>query len=118
MIDDITHLKSMVLDERTALTLGELCQLCGIHAELVIEMVDEGVLAPQGGSPERWRFAAVSVTRTQRALRLARDLRLNWPGTALALDLLDQIEQLKRRRPPADPSGVTTVRIYNRKRRR
>jgi hypothetical protein len=30
-------------------------------------------------------------------LRLVRDLDLNWPGAALALDLLDELERLQRR---------------------
>ena len=35
------------------------------------------------------------MTRAQKALKLVRDLRVNWPGAALALDLLDEVERLR-----------------------
>ena len=88
-------LRGIVLDERTVFTLRELCVACGVHAELVIEMVDEGVLHPRGSAPQDWRFPGTAVIRAQKALRLTRDLRLNWPGAALALDLLEEIETLR-----------------------
>ena len=49
-------------------------------------------------STAEWRFPGSAVTRAQKALKLARDLRVNWPGTALALDLLDEIERLRLER--------------------
>ena len=91
-------LTGTLLDERTVFTLRELCRACGVHAELVIEMVEEGVLEPRGSTPTEWRFAGNAVTRAQKALNLTRDLRLNWPGAALALDLLEEIERLRRER--------------------
>ena len=92
------ELSGTVLDERTVFTLHELCRACGVHAELVIEMVEEGVLEPRGTAPVEWQFTGSSVTRAQKALKLSRDLRVNWPGAALALDLLEEIEQLRRER--------------------
>lgn len=92
------ELSGTVLDERTVFTLHELCRACGVHAELVIEMVEEGVLEPRGTAPAQWRFTGSAVTRAQKALKLSRDLRVNWPGAALALDLLEEIEQLRLER--------------------
>ena len=73
-----------LLDERTVFSLRELCVACGVHAEIVIEMVEEGVLEPRGADPADWVFPGSAVTRAQKALKLARDLRVNWPGAALA----------------------------------
>ena len=95
---DMRELVGTLLDERSAFTLHELCRACGVHAELVIEMVDEGVLEPRGAAPAEWRFPGSAVTRAQKALKLTRDLRVNWPGAALALDLLEEIEQLRPER--------------------
>ena len=58
-------------------------------------MVDEGVLEPRGAVPAQWRFSGGAVTRAQKALKLVRDLRVNWPGAALALDLLEEVERLR-----------------------
>lgn len=90
-----------LLDERSVFTLRDLCRACGVHPELVIEMVEEGVLEPRGTTPGEWRFAGSAVTRAQKAFRLSRDLRVNWPGAALALDLLDEVERLRRDRRTA-----------------
>ena len=95
---DVQPIAGTLLDERAVFTLHELCHACGVHAELVIEMVEEGVLEPRGTGPAEWRFSGNAVTRAQRALTLARDLRVNWPGAALALDLLEEIERLRLER--------------------
>jgi len=90
-------IRGAVLDERIELTLHEVCNICGAGEETVIEMVREGVVEPASGSPEAWTFTGVAVTRIQMALRLQRDLHVNLAGAALALDLLDEIERLRRR---------------------
>ena len=43
---DARGLAGTVLDEHSVFTLHELCHACGVHAELVIEMVDEGCWSP------------------------------------------------------------------------
>ena len=55
------------------------------------------MLQPSGESPEQWRFSGRSLSRVRVAARLRRDLEINPPGVALALDLLDEIEQLEAR---------------------
>ena len=47
--------------------------------------------------PAQWRFTQMSLVTLRRAGRLERDLRLNAAGVALALELMDEIEHLKRR---------------------
>ena len=96
MIDDARDLRGTLLDDSAVFTLREMCNACGVHAELVIEMVEEGVLQPRGAAPEEWRFAGDALVRAQKALRLSRDLRVNWPGAALALDLIEELERLRR----------------------
>ncbi|NIR30474.1 MAG: MerR family transcriptional regulator [Gammaproteobacteria bacterium] len=86
----------VVLDETAVLSLHEICHTCGVSAELVIEMVEEGVLEPEGPAPQDWRFRGSAVKRLQMALRLTRDLRVNLPGAALALELLDELDALRR----------------------
>ena len=86
-----------VLDEQTHYTLDELCSACGITVDIILDMVAEGVVEPEGPTPEAWRFAGTALVRIQAALRLQRDLRVNLPGAALALDLLEELEALRRR---------------------
>lgn len=96
----------VVLDEAVCFSLGELSRYCDVSAELLIEMVDEGVLVPEGRVPSEWRFRGPQLARAQVALRLAEDLRVNLPGAALALELMDELEQLRAlRRGPAPLPG-------------
>lgn len=84
-------------EEQDDLTLADLCRRCGVHTRIAIEMVEEGVLAPQGTEPEQWRFTGVHLQRARVAVRLQRDLGLNPAGAALALQLLDEIDTLRAR---------------------
>lgn len=87
----------IILDEQTELTLAELSRACAAQAEVIIELVDEGVLEPIGHEPQRWRFTGVHLRRARVAVRLQRDLGLNLAGAALALQLLDEVEALRER---------------------
>jgi chaperone modulatory protein CbpM len=86
-----------ILEEQTQLTLADLCRACAVHAERIIELVDAGVLEPQGREPARWIFVGASLHRARMALRLQRDLDIDLAGAALALELLDEIESLRSR---------------------
>lgn len=90
-------MRGIVLDEHVTFTLHEFCHACGVQTELVVEMVDEGVIEPAAMHQEEWRFHGHALVRARRALRLVRDLDINWPGAALALDLMDEIDRLHRR---------------------
>ncbi len=96
-------LSGALADEMDDLTLGEVCRLCGVHAECIIELVEEGALTPRGRSVPEWRFAPAELARARRALRLQRDLDVNLAGASLALDLLDEIQRLRSRLRRFDP---------------
>ena len=93
----MTLLNGDLLDEEVELTLGDLCRASRLPADVVIEMVEQGMIEPQGRDPARWRFSGVSLRRVRCAQRLQRDLGVNMPGAALALDLLDELEYLRAR---------------------
>jgi chaperone modulatory protein CbpM len=86
-----------LLEEQTQLTLADLCHACVVREEQIIELVDAGVLEPQGREPAHWRFGGASLHRARTALRLQRDLDIDLAGAALALELLDEIESLRTR---------------------
>ena len=84
-----------IVEEDVHLTLIELCRACHAHEEQVRVWVVEGVLTPLGEAPQEWRFAGASLRRARLALTLTRELEINAPGVALALDLMDEIAALK-----------------------
>jgi chaperone modulatory protein CbpM len=98
MTEKIIYLSGTVLDEETRYGLKELCRLCGINAERVQDMINEGLISSRETSPLQWRFDYLEIRRVQTAVRLQRDLRVNLPGCALVLDLLEELEELRRLR--------------------
>lgn len=93
----MTFIQGPVVEEDVRFTLLELCQACSAEREHVLTWVLEGVLEPVGASPQDWYFTGESLRRARLALRLSRDLEINPPGVALALDLLDEIATLRAR---------------------
>ena len=93
------HANSFVMEDITELTLDDLCRACAAHADIIIELVSEGVIdstypAPNQ-TPEHWRFTGLHLHRAKVALRLNRDLGVNFGGAALALELMDELQALK-----------------------
>jgi chaperone modulatory protein CbpM len=90
-------LQSEIIETRREMSLSDLCQVCTVSSERVVQLVDEGLVEPVGREPAEWRFSGRSIRRVVVAERLSRDLRLNAAGAALVLDLLDEVKQLRQR---------------------
>ena len=87
--------RTAIVEEELHLSLAELARACrAAEAEIQVWVV-EGVLEPVGASPSEWRFTGASLRRARVALTLTRELEINAPGVALALDLMDEIAALK-----------------------
>ena len=94
----ISIVSGYILEEESALTLAELCWTCQAPAETIIRLIEHGVISPSEGSTSRqWRFHRSTLIRADKALRLKRDLGVNLAGTALALELLDEIAVLRQK---------------------
>lgn len=87
----------VVLNDSLVLTLGDLCRACDVHADWLMELIDEGVLEPHGPDPAQWRFAGVSLRRVRIIRHLQRDLGVNLAGAALALQLMEERDMLRER---------------------
>ena len=92
-----SQISGFILEEQFELTLADISRACAVHAEYIIELVDEGVLAPSGREPVLWRFSGVHTHQVTVALRLQRDFGINLAGVALVLQLLDEVKELRAR---------------------
>lgn len=93
--EEMTVIHGAIVEDNVLFTLVELCQACNVEEEHVLAWVFEGVLEPIGDSPGEWRFSGDCLRRARMAWRLTNDLDINPSGVALALDLLDEIAQLR-----------------------
>jgi len=93
---DVNTLTGVVFDETTEITVTELCEVCSVEHTLIEQLVKEGILDPVGGQPDELRFHYASVRRIRTVVHLQQDLGVNLAGAALALELLERIEGLRR----------------------
>ena len=84
-----------VIDE-VEVTIDEVTRYCAVRREKIIELVSEGIVEPVGQSPQDWRFDGRSLARAGKAIRLESGLEINLNAVAVILNLLDEIEELRR----------------------
>jgi chaperone modulatory protein CbpM len=94
---NITWIEGSIVENEVHMTIVELSHASRTPEELIMSWVSEGVLSPSGSTPQDWRFSGDSLRRAKTAAHLTHDLELNVPGVALALELLDEITQLRTR---------------------
>ncbi|MFT4796586.1 MAG: chaperone modulatory protein CbpM [Candidatus Azotimanducaceae bacterium] len=77
-------------------TLIEFCVVASVDEQLVIELVEHGILEPESDQ-DHWLFPTEALARCLRAERLRHDLELDFHGVALALELTDKNQRLRQR---------------------
>lgn len=83
--------------EHALFTLEEVCERCGTHTQMIVEMVEYGIVEPiEQPLLNVWYFNSQALVRLQRAQRLMNGLKLNLSGVALSLELLDEIDGLQQ----------------------
>ncbi|HWF49650.1 MAG TPA: chaperone modulator CbpM [Solirubrobacteraceae bacterium] len=97
----------LVRREHALIGVEVLARDTGLHPDLVLRLVRLGLVEPAGGSGASPLFDDAAAPTLARALRLRRDLGLNYAGAVLAGELLARIDDLEarlRRYEPPPPS--------------
>jgi chaperone modulatory protein CbpM len=84
-----------IVEDSAMCTLDDLCLSCNVNPDWVAGLVEHGVIESVGQTRSGWQFTTLSIIRVAKAKRLERDLGLNLPGVALALELLDQLDEMR-----------------------
>ena len=98
---------SEIVEPDQTCSLEELCIACRVEKDWVFELVQYGVITPVAQGGTNLSFSHLTLVEVARAQRLRRDLDLNTPGLALALDLLEEIDELRARLSAAEQSTGT-----------
>ncbi|MFT6010982.1 MAG: chaperone modulatory protein CbpM [Candidatus Azotimanducaceae bacterium] len=85
----------MTLLETRYFSFEELCDVTELSSHVIVEVVEHGIIEPEGSDPNTWSFDTQMITVTKKACRLHHDLGIDWSGIALAISLLDEVEQLR-----------------------
>jgi len=76
-------------------TVSEFCLSTGVDETDLEEIVGLGVVEPQLTATEHWLFVDSDIAVVHRAVRLRRELALDWPGIAIVLTLLEENASLR-----------------------
>ncbi len=90
-------LEAHVLGEGDWIAASEICELCRLDLEALLELAALGVMSSRERSPGEWQVAATALPRLRLVGRLMRDLGVNVSGAALAVELLETQRELEKR---------------------
>ena len=91
----MTNGSATVLVDSTGLTIEELASACAVTCEWVEQHVREGFLAGEG-THGSIRFTSVHLVRARRLRDIERTFDANEELAALVVDLLEELERLRR----------------------
>jgi chaperone modulatory protein CbpM len=81
-------------DERIEISLSEICQAVELSEQNFIELIEHDIVKVQGVDPTVWVFDVAMVCIARRAVRLHRDLELDWSAISMIVELIEQRDQL------------------------
>lgn len=85
-----------VLEEDTIhFSFEEVCTYYHIPKELLMELIEYGLFDNKTTQIEQIIFDQKALKKIETAFRLHKDLEINLPGVALALDLLEEMEKMR-----------------------
>lgn len=85
----------MQIDYTLTFNLDDACQAIGSEETLVYAIVEHGIVEPEGNLPQEWLFDLEMICTAKRALRLQRDLHLDWSAIALVVSLVEERDRLR-----------------------
>ncbi|AFJ46234.1 chaperone modulator CbpM [Shimwellia blattae] len=77
-------------------TVSEFCLHSGVTRDDLSEIVGLGVVEPRNPQEPEWLFDDLALLRVRRAQRLRQELELDWPGIAVALELMEEVKRLNK----------------------
>ena len=77
-------------------TSKAICLYHQISNDTLSDMVSWGIATPSGSTPKSWLFSQDDYDRIGSASRFKKDLDINVPGAAMALQLLEELDKVRR----------------------
>ena len=77
------------------LTFSEVITTCNCEPEWLVSLVEESAISIDG-EPQQAQYSGYQLAQIRRALRIRRDFEASAPATALILELLEELQRLRR----------------------
>ncbi|KAE9526024.1 MerR family transcriptional regulator [Testudinibacter sp. TR-2022] len=77
------------------LTFEEIVCACDNNIDWVVSVIEEEIISVHG-KPQQASYSGFQLSRIRRAHRISRDFEASVPATALILQLLDELETLRK----------------------
>ncbi|RKG31296.1 chaperone modulator CbpM [Acinetobacter tianfuensis] len=89
------HNHTEVVDEQHTFDLNHFAEACGQSPEWVLQLLEYDIL--QDRPDERiHQFFGEDISRARRAYRLQRDFNASFTAVAMMMDLIDEVQQLRK----------------------
>jgi chaperone modulatory protein CbpM len=85
----------ILIEETTTFTFNEVCQNYHIPKELLMDLMEYGIFNNQTTQIEQVTFDQNALRKMEIGFRLHKDLDINIAGVALALDLLEELDNMR-----------------------
>lgn len=91
-------ISSYMVETQPHLTLSELCLACETTPEFIEELIAQGMLdiSRDHLTPD-YHFDSDTLRRIRTIIHLQRDLELNLPGAILAVNLIEELEKMRKK---------------------
>lgn len=88
-------LEAEIIDEQHIFDLNHFAEACGQSPEWILQLLEFEIL-PARSEMRIHQFFADELTRARRAYRLQRDFDASLSAVAVMMDLIDEIQQLRK----------------------
>lgn len=76
--------------------IREICTIAGTEEQFIVELIEHGIIEPNGKQRSDWTFSWQQAQRCKSAQRLRNDLGINVEGIGLSLQLLEEVDSLRK----------------------
>ncbi len=87
--------ESVWLNASDICSLDHLVQVSGLSNDVLLNLVEAGILEPANKDPDNYFFPASCIVVARKARRLRDDFELDAEGLAVAINLLRRIDKLE-----------------------
>jgi chaperone modulatory protein CbpM len=91
-----TIIVGVLVDEETSVSFVDICENCDISEDELLDMLEHGLIPSIDIPTRELEFNRDMLDRIKSAYRLQADLGLNSAGVVLALELIDELNELNQ----------------------